>query len=445
MSICPVITRIILMLVLLITTSISYADNYNCTDSRDWPADYPSGSITLMLAIESALKNHPDIVAAECNILAAEGRTLQAGLIPNPELGLEIENFAGGGNRSGFESAETSLQISQLIELGGKRARRITAAGLDRDRTVWEREAKRLDIITSTRKEFVAVAAAQQHLALADELVKLAEEVVHNVKERIKAGKVSPIEESRAQVTATSTRIEVAHAKAELAAARKRLSAQWGESTPGFSEIIADIENIPPLPDFDLIMATLENNPDLMRWNTEIQFRQAQQKLAEADKIPDITIGAGIRHFAEDDDAALIATVSVPLPIFNRNQGEIASARYQALAATADQTATRLRLTTALHDLYQQLQAAYSEVNIIRDEVLPAAQYAFTAMTAGYRAGKFSYLDVLDAQRTLFDARIQYINALENYHAAAADAGRLLDADVATVGELASPVGGNTP
>ena len=132
------------------------------------------GNLTQPRAIALALASNPELVISACELNAADGRVLQAGLLPNPELGIEVENFAGSGSRSSFDQAETTLQVSQLFELGGKRAKRIVMAGLDRNLRTWDLEAKRLDVITETRKAFVGVLAAQRRHVLASDLASLA-------------------------------------------------------------------------------------------------------------------------------------------------------------------------------------------------------------------------------------------------------------------------------
>ncbi len=376
-------------------------------------------------AIARAISSQPDLLAAECRIAAAGGRITQAETRPNPEAAVELENFAGNGDATGLTSVETTLQVSQLIELGDKRGKRIRVAGLDRDLEVWNRESKRLDVIARTRKAFVTVVGAQQRVEVAEDLVGLAEEVVRVVTARIKAGKVSPVEGTRARVAATRTRIEVARSRSELEAARRRLAAQWDADEAVFERADEDLEHLGPVPAFEVLSGRLEMNPDLARWATEMELRRAQLRLAESQRTPDITVGGGIRHFAEPDDVGLVASISVPLPLFNRGQGDIAEARFLALATEADQRSARIRLLTDLYDAYEHLKSARAEVAITRDEVLPVAKEAYEATVAGYRHGKFAYADVLEAQRTLFDARTEYIDALIRYHAARADLDRL--------------------
>lgn len=401
-----------------------------------------TGDLTLADALERSLRHHPDLVVAECAIAAAEGRVIQAGLRPNPEAGFEVENVAGSGRLRELESAETTLAIGQLVELGGKRAKRLALAGLERELAVWERERERLDVITATRQAFIDVLAAQARLALFEDLVGLAREVQRGVAARVDAGRVSPIEEARAQVAVSRAELDRSRARGELAAARRRLAARWGAEQAEFGNLLGDLRVLPAVPSLGALEAALESNPALARWRTEDERRRRALDLAEAEAVSDLTVSGGLRQFAESGDVGLVFGLAIPIPLFDRNQGTIAAARSELAATGAARQATRLRLLGAIYDGHQALAAAASEVEALHEEVLPLAGRVFEATTTGYEQGKFGYLDVLDAQRTLFEARSRELDALARYQAASADLERLIGLGLE---DLAPASGTSTP
>src|SRR5215510_14646691 len=189
----------------------------------------PTGVLTLVQAQALALLQHPKIAAFGWEVRAGEARTLQASLPPNPELGVEVENFAGSGALRGFQSAEITIHLSQLIELAGKRQKRTRVAALERDLVAWDYEATRIEVLTQVTQAFVEVLSAQQRLRLNLELVRLAEQVLRTVAERVRAGKVSPVEETRAQVALSTSRIALERTQRELDAARARLAVTRSE------------------------------------------------------------------------------------------------------------------------------------------------------------------------------------------------------------------------
>ncbi len=397
------------------------------------PLEEPTGAISLREALALALVKNPDLAAFSWEVRAREARTLQAGLLPNPGLSVLVEDVGGSGDFHGAQQAQTTIQLSQLIELGGKRAARMRATSLTRDLAGWDYEVRRIETLTQVSQAFTETLAAQQRLLLAEELVGLAEEVARTVSERVKAGKVSPIEETKANIALSSVRIERERARLALEAARKRLATTWGSTTLRFDRVEGDLDVVAPLPRLERLVERLARNPALARWAVEMAQRQAVVQVERANAIPDITVSGAFRRINETDDNALVFGVSIPLPLFNRNQGAILEARHRLAKAEAERRAVEVRVTSALADAYKALATAHAEAVALKANVLPGAQSAFEGINEGYRLGKFGYLDVLDAQRTLFDARARYLQAVAAYHTAVAEVERLVGEPLATV------------
>ena len=402
------------------------------------PAGEGENILTLRQALALALLQNPELAAFSWEVRAAEARTLQASLRPNPELGLEVENLAGSGAFQGVRSTQTTIRLSQLIELGGKRSRRLRVAALERDLTAWDYETKRLDVLTAVTQAFVEVLRAQERLGAEEELVGLAAQVLATVAERVKAGKASPVEETKARVALSNSRIALERARSDLEATIQRLVAAWG-GTPSFQYAVGAFESIAALPSVEQLAQGLAHNPDLARWSTEIQQRQAARGLAQAQTIPDVTAGGGVRHVNESGDVTFVFSLSVPLPVFNRNQGALLETQYRLAKAEEERRAAVVRVHTALGTTYATLTAAWREVTTLQNEVLPDARRVFEAVNEGYRQGKFGLLDMLDAQRTLFEARGQYIDALAAYHKAITEAERLSGGALDSASDTATP------
>jgi cobalt-zinc-cadmium efflux system outer membrane protein len=389
----------------------------------------PAGVLRLPQAQALALMQNPDLAAFAWEVRAGEARTLQAGLPPNPGVGVEVENVAGSGDFQGVDGAEVTVGLSQVIELAGKRRKRTHVAALERDLAAWDYETARLDVLTQVAQAFADVLRVQERLAVDADLVRLAEQIYRIVAERVKAGKVSPLEATRARVALATSRIARQRVQRELTAAKDRLAATWGGTRATFERVTGDLETLNPIPSAAVVAQRIVQNPDIARWATAMARRQAAVTLAEANRTPDPTLGAGVRYFNNVDEAdahALLLAVSVPLPVFDRNQGNILEARYQLARTEVERRAAAVRVQTALAETHAALSAAFSEASTLRDEVLPGAQQAFDAAREGYRQGKFQFLEVLDAQRTLFEARGQYVEALSTYHKAVAALERLI-------------------
>lgn len=429
----------------------------------------PSGSVTLSEALALALEQSPDLQAFSWEIRAAEARTIQAGLRPNPELSLEIEevrwNSGPGtvsntisvgvkpsfgfervreqGVRSGFSEAEITLSVSQLIELGGKRTKRIRLAERERELAQWDYEATRANVVESVATAFVHVLASQERLKLQTELVTLAEQVHQTVSKQVQAGAVSPLEENRAKVILDSTRIEQERAARELEAARSALAATWGEKRAAFERAVGHLDDIHDVPALEVLESNIKQNPDVARWATEMARREAAFELTRAQRIPNPTVGLGFRstsigsrgataygfdtdgafgfnHTRSDDESSqdnrFVLGFSIPLPIFDRNQGNIKEAEHLVQKTSEERRAAESTSFATLAETYQEILAAHNEIQLLTKNILPTATETFEKTQEGYRQGKFGYLDVLDAERTLFDARQQYLDALTAYH-----------------------------
>jgi len=379
----------------------------------------PAAPLTLERAVAYALNHNLELAAASRQVLAAQEAARQAGFLPNPELSIDIDNFGGKNERSGLASAETTITLNQLVELGGKRdkRKRSALATVQEARSVYQ--AKRLAVAGETTRAFADVLVAQQRLELAREQLQLAEQVLHTVQERVEAGKVSPIEAVKAKVALASNRIELDRAKRSLGIARRTLTILWGNKAPSFTEAQGELPALlPPLPAMDELAAHLDQHPELAALEAQMEKRRLELKLALASRVPDLTIGGGVRNFQETEDYAAVVSLSFPLMVFNRNQGGISQAKHELAQARALLEAARLSRATKLENAYQELLAAQAMLNAIERQMLPGATTAFNAVQEGYRQGKFSFLEVLDAQRTLFEVAVSHLDSLRQYLAA---------------------------
>lgn len=392
-----------------------------------------AGPLTLREALTLAARLNPGLAASAHDVLAAEGNARQAGALPNPEFEIEAEDFGGTDTRKGYDGATTTAGISQKIELGGKRSKRQSAARAEARLTGWDYEAARLDVLTRTKQTFVDVLAAQGRVALAEVSLALAQDVRKSAAERVKAGKVPELEETKATVEVSTADIARDRARRELDVARRLLVANWGSATPRFANAVGSLEDVRDAGSLDALAAAVERAPEAARW-TDARLAAAESlRLARAQRVPDITVNVGVSRFEEDGTHAAFAGFALPLPLFDRNAGGIAAAQHVVMAAEQKERAARLLAATSLAGIHGRLDTARSEAVAIRDGLLPAAQKAFAAAQTGYREGKYGLLEVLDSQRTLNEVRTRYLEALADYHKAAVDLERLTGIPLNTI------------
>ena len=393
----------------------------------------PVGAIALRDAVALALLHSPDLAAFAWETRAREARVLQAGKLPNPIVSVLVEDL-GASRIEGIEASsgpvqpQTTVQLSQLVELGGKRAARRELAALDRDLAAWDYETARIDVFTQVTRAFFDVLAAQETVALTERTMQAVGEVRQSVGARVAAGAVSPIEETRAEISLAAVRVESEQARSLLGSARGRLAATWGSSEAAFLSAVGDLGEVPSLPTREDLLARLTDNPYLARWAAEISQRQAALAFERSKGVPDLEVIAGYRRFNDLGSNSLVIGGSISLPIFDRNQGGIEEARTRLSKAYEQRRAAEARVAAALAEAYGALTSAHAAVTALQAAVLPGAQRTFEAVNEGYRLGKFGYLDVLDAQRTFIGASGQYLRALADYHKAAVEVERLIGA-----------------
>lgn len=397
------------------------------------PTEYPpaaetaasadlTGRITLRDALSLVLLQSPELASFGWEVRAREARLLQTGQRPNPVAGLLVEDLAADS----VVRPQATVQLSQLIELGGKRAARQKLAGLNRDLAEWDFEAARLDLLTRVTATYLDVLGSQQSMALTEKNRALVEQLLHTVSARVEAGVASPIEQTKAGVALASARIDEQRARRVLAADRGRLSALWGRTTPVFESVEGDLTALPAVPALDRLQRQLAQSPELARWAAEIAQRDAARAVETARGRVDVTVTAGYRRFTDIDSNALVIGASVPLPLFDRNRGAIQEASDRRAKAHQEQRAAEARASAQLAIAYSALANAHDEAAALAAQVLPGARSAFTAIEEGYRLGRFGYLDVLDAQRTLVAAEGQHLRALTDVHKAIAQVERLI-------------------
>jgi len=380
-----------------------------------------SGAITLRQAVALALVHHPDLSVFSQDIRIAEARRIQAKLPPNPTIDLTVHDVAGSGEYNGTERAESTLELAQVLELGGKRRARTRAALKGRQLAQWDFETKRLEVATRTASAFVDLLGVQRRLVMARETLTLAEKFAPVARERVEAGRASPLEVARANVATSTARIAVEQQEGQLAVARKRLAACWGSTNPRFSDAIGNLDRVRQLPALSAATRQLQNNPQLARRGTELEQREAQLAHEKSKVWPDLTLSGGPRRYEQSGDTAAVFGFSLPLPLLNRNQGGIAEARAQIEKTQNQQRATEVQLTTALAIAYEELEDAFIQITEYRKSVLPQVEEAYRLSNEGYEAGRFGYLEVLDARRSAAEARSQYLDALIRYHKAVAE------------------------
>ncbi|RQO45154.1 TolC family protein [Pseudomonas sp. KBW05] len=357
--------------------------------------------LTLDSALQTAFANNSDLAAAQWEIDIAQGGRQQAGLVPNPVLSVDAEDTRR-------DTRTTSIKLSQTLELGGKRGARIDVASRAQDAAALALEQRRNTLRADVIDSYYGALRAQERLDLAQRSLALAERGLVVANGRVTAGKTSPVEATRAQVQLSEIRLEFNRAQMGLTDAYRRLAASTGSATVAFQTVAT--QSLPQLSAAQLL-ARLEQTAELRMAELQILHSEASVGLEKAQRIPDLDVSIGSQYDAGARERVNLVGVSMPLPLFNRNQGNVLAASRRADQARDLRNATELRLRTETRQALDLWQTANTEVRAFNQQILPAAQSAVDSATRGFEMGKFNFLDVLDAQRTLIAARTQYLVA----------------------------------
>jgi cobalt-zinc-cadmium efflux system outer membrane protein len=394
----------------------------------------PRGEVTLALAWQLALMHHPGLLADAWGVRAAEARAVQQGLSPNPTLEARLDDFGGRGDRRGFEKADVRLRVTQLIELGEKRAKRIALADAQRMLAAWDYEARRVAVAAQVTAYFVRVLAAQEEVALRKQAVDFAQAMHKIVEDRLGAGGLPPVERDRSAARVGQARIALGEAQVNLETARRLLAGTWDQSAATFTQAAGTLPATrPTAPALDDLIALLDDHPLIARWAGEISRRQADVELAKAKAVGDITLGGGVKYFREDDGQAFLFELGIPLPLFDDNRGEILEKRFALSKAHAQAKAARHEARSELIESYRDLARAHRKATLLREEVIPRLEAAAALTETNFKQGLAKLDDMLDESRSLLRAKVEHLAALADYHEAAAKLeglmGRPLDGD----------------
>lgn len=390
--------------------------------------------LSLSMAVNAALAGNPDLKPFAFQRQAQSARIDGASLKPAPVFNSELENVLGTGRTRGFDAAEASFALSQLIERGEQRVRRVEAARLGLVGIDVSAQAAQLDVLAEVSRQFIHVASDQEQLKLTQFATQLAERTVSEVRRRVAAAKSPELELHRANIVLSRAKVDEEHAEHELITSRTKLAALWGASTADFGLVTAHLFQLPEVGDYQALVPQIGNSPDFIRFATEARQRDAEIRLAESRARAPITVSAGVRHLQANSDAAFVAGFSVPLFGARAAQPAIAEARALRAGIESQAAAARIKAETRLFELVQELRHSITEAEMLRDQVLPEMEEALKETEYAWQRGRYSYLEWVDAQRERVTVQRALIEAASQAHLFSAEIERLTGTALPTAG-----------
>jgi cobalt-zinc-cadmium efflux system outer membrane protein len=375
------------------------------------PAAAYQGRLTLADALAFAERLHPELTAAQADVEGAEGRALQAGLFPNPELVARTESAPLNGNDA--EQAEYVVGISQPFPLGRRLsvARRVEV--LDRDRLVQEWEGKRWEVRMTVQSAFATALYWQRVTQERAEDVRLAEHGVSVAKARLAAGDAIPTEVGQTEVELGRAQLELERATSLHAQAMEALATSMGAPSFQVGVLEGSLEEPLALPTLEALLSRLEGSPALAAAEADVAVKRARIELAETQRTPDVSLDLSYRRLGNVENA-LDVGVRLPIPLFNRYQGRIQEARADLAATEARARSTRHERTRELQSSYRKLARAVASAKLLREEILPRAESVLQGADTRYTNGDISLAELVTLRRDWTKARLDYLDALND-------------------------------
>lgn len=376
-------------------------------------------------AVLRALSSHPAVAAESAELQAVQARAGREALPAPYVLGGDLENVGGTGALSGIRSAETTLRVSRVLELGGKRAARQALGDAEIARQQYRADVARIEIASRTATRFIEVLADQKRFDAAHERVRLAERTRREVAAWVAAARNPESDLRAAEIAVAEAELEREHTEHELASAKVTLSSTWGALTPDFEAVAGELDALPDMPTFEDLSARLPMGVEQKAAALDAETIVARRRAAQASAKPDLSVSLGVRRFEGADDQVLVMSVSVPLGSRPRSAFSVGEADAQLAALDARREAQRLERHQALFKKYQELNHARTEVEMLRTRMRPKAEQALAFTRRGFEAGRFSFQQVALAQSTLFALRERSVDAAARYHTLLVEVERL--------------------
>lgn len=379
-------------------------------------------ALSLEEALATALRNRPELAAVRLELGAIPEKRTEAGQLPNPELGFELDNLASNLDE---DEVEATISIQQPIETGGKRKARLRKIEAEAQLLDADFQVAWLEVAAEVRLAYTEVLAGRERLALVREAKRLAAELTEITRGRVEAGELAIIEESRAAARLALAGTATAKESRRLAEAEQVLAATIGEVAATTAAPEARLAEEPELPSLEQLNAGLQTAPPLARLRREQELRGAELALERSAVSPDPTWFLALRETPAEDGHAVAMGVSLPLPLFRKNRSGLAEAGVRVARSDLYLAAEERKATGELARTRANFASALEESRTLRDQVIVRAEEAHQAVLEGYRQGKFHYADVLESSQALVEARLRRLETMVELHRAAVTLDRL--------------------
>lgn len=388
--------------------------------------------LSLPAALSRVLQDNPQLKAMDYAVEAAGRRVEQQQQTSPWRVGLQLENVVGSGVYSSSDRLESTLSLGKVLELGNKPERRAEVAQLRSGVLRDQQSAQQLDIVAEASRRYLRALTLQHRIALIEETRQIREQTLQSVVRRVDAGRSPTAERYRANIALERSALQLQRLRKDRDIARLQLAGMWGDSTAAFGKLTGALYDLQPPESFETLKARLQDNPHIVQFATRQRLAEARYRLAQSRRSLDLQMRGGVRHQRQTDDTALLFSFSLPLGSASRAQPYIEEARQLRQQQPYAAQQQRLELIAALHEAYQEMRYAYQAMQRLQQRIIPDAQRALRDYRRGYENGRYSLLELNDAQQSLIDGQLQKIATAATYHRARVEIERLTGTAVQT-------------
>jgi outer membrane protein, heavy metal efflux system len=369
-------------------------------------------NLTLEQAIELAERQHPQLAEAHALVEAAGGRAQQAGALPNPELIIGAQQLpldSGASNQREYVAG-----IAQPIPLGGRLGKAREAELLDREVRIRGLEVTRRDLRKRVHGAFATALYQEKAFEIQNQSAQSVAKVSAITKARVNAGDAAPEELARSEMLLARARLEVQRAQSLRDQALLALASALGDTGLQVESLAGKLDTVFEVPTLEALAANLAAQPELSLADANRRASHARIDLARAERIPDIKVEALYHRLESTKENTFDIGLSIPLPLFDRNQGKLREARAEAAAAEARSRLTENELNLRLHKSYAQLTSALATSRTLQTEILPRAESILKAAEARYAAGETSLAELLPVRRDWAAIQLSHLESLRD-------------------------------
>lgn len=387
--------------------------------------------LTLEQALQMAERRQPELAEARALIEAAAGRAEQAGKFPNPDGIVKIEQAPFKGQT--LNEAQYLAGIAQPVPLGGRLSKAREAETLERDRRTSELEVRRRELHRRVHSAFATALYQEQAFQSQTKIAESTEKAVTMAKARADAGDALPEDVARAEMELARAKVELRRTASLREQALFALLATIGDPSLSVRSLAGELDAAFEIPTLESLAADLSSNPTAVAADAAVRVGSARVDLAKAQRIPDVKVEVLYRRLQAEKENTFDVGLSIPLPLFDRNQGRLREARAELQAAEARSLATRNELSLRLREAHSQLTSALATSRALQTEILPRADTVLKAAEARYAAGDASLNDLLPVRRDWAAVRLSYLESLRDAMQAWAEVAGYLKSPVVVV------------